>query len=263
MYHKERFFSKDNHLNDDAISIILDELRSIRTIKLPKEIDDHLDECQICKDIIMDLYFPSMTVCSSDEPKSKKVSEQFLINTSEKPTRRKQFIVRTAASLILIAFLSFIYLETTSDRHINNRRSINLNTKISHDHNLNIKKVKSDKVNRTTNKSIDKFSNNPNLESMVDSTERGLLTGDNSYRALKIPEDGIIFRWKNIPSKELSLIIVDNTNTTLFRFKIEGEKFELNKRLTPGLYYWKLSDRSNLYYVGKFYIKGESTSQTE
>jgi len=62
------------------------------------------------------------------------------------------------------------------------------------------------------------------------------------------------FSWGKIDSKKLTLSIVDNKNFIVFTFNVTENNFILNKKLLPGLYYWKLTDKNNLYYIGKFKI---------
>ncbi|MBK8705205.1 MAG: hypothetical protein IPN33_17645 [Saprospiraceae bacterium] len=68
--------------------------------------------------------------------------------------------------------------------------------------------------------------------------------------------EALRFAWKNAPEGELTLIILTNKEKEVHRSSVTAANYySFEAKLTPGLYYWKLEDASDLLHVGKFYIR--------
>ncbi len=256
------FFKSDGHINDVFTAICSDRLKAEREDLIPSEIRLHLENCEFCRNSVLDIFSSTL---SSVENSSQNLS---LFNEPE-PVRRSssyRFFLRTAATFLALAFISGIYLIMDNDEPVSikltqNRKEITIVNAGTESQNRGIIQEKiSDSDSRKevaflSQKTPDPFKDNPNLEYMVDSPHRGRLINIISPEFRITDRGKIIFKWENHINKELELKILNNLNETLYTFKAKGSIVEFKGNLSPGLYYWKLEDKENLYHVGKFLIE--------
>ncbi len=261
MFSKFKFIARDGHLTNSAVAMLLDEIRGIRGTKLPETAEKHLDECFICKEALIDTW--NMTK-SSELKKGNLIFINPLTTYSGKEKKKlfKSPFVRVAAGLSLVVLISIIYL-VVGKSNIKKatkpeNRSSSLLIKKSE-----IRGIKSNFTAMRNRGPKQRFLQNPNLESMIGSTERGRLTGTDNYNVKIVPDEKIIFSWNRNLKKKIILDILDNKNNLIYSFKINGRGYELKKRFTHGLYYWKISDERHLYYIGKFIINDKVIHQKE
>jgi len=261
MREKKNIFSKGRHLNETLIAICSDRLREEREFLIPNEARDHLENCELCRDAVLDIYVATVT--------DKKVKPIAPIFSDYKPIKKSyihKLILRTAATFTVLAFISGIYLMINREGSINMKlkeippKTIHINKMHNNKHKNHPKKIKIKKIHpskriKPAQPQRNPFKDNPNLEYMVDSPLRGKLIHIISPE-FRINERGkIIFKWKNHIDKHLILKILNNTNKTIYTLKTYKSRVEFKEKLSPGLYYWKLEDAENLYHVGKFIIE--------
>ncbi len=99
----------------------------------------------------------------------------------------------------------------------------------------------------------------PPLESLVGTVTRG-----SSFRLIKPLNSSIIlqsseleFLWKKDENEKVALTILDNTGKPVMGPILTADDHEKIKasRLKPGLYYFRIVNKDELIYVGKFTIK--------
>ena len=98
----------------------------------------------------------------------------------------------------------------------------------------------------------------PHLEEMI-----GMSLRSESLRVLAPAMDTlrtreIVFQWQT-DENNLSLKIIDNQEKTVFQSGPVHGVYRYHSTLTPGLYYWKLENREETLWVGKFYISPSMT----
>jgi hypothetical protein len=153
--------------------------------------------------------------------------------------------------------------------HKNNKTAIsnqnNRHSNISTNTNSRFKNHKSS--NPKTGRGVDNqnkdFRINPNLEYMINSQLRDETIKVNSPTNNSIVENNIVFNWESFASKPIQLKILNNENDILFEYSIQTNTFVLEETLSPGLYYWKLENQTDLLYVGKFFIGKQITVRAE
>jgi len=262
MTNERNFFRSDGHISDVFTAICSDRLREEREDLIPAEIRSHLERCESCRSSVLDIFSATLSSVESS-------GQELSIFNNPVPVRRSfsyRLSLRTAATFLVLAFITGIYLimdnnEPVSIKVVNKGMSIvvsNPDTKIQHKD--LIQKTHSGSNSRKevaapSRKAPDPFTNNPNLEYMVDSPHRGRLIHIISPEFRIIDSGKIMFKWENHIDKELKLKILNNRNETLYTFKVKGSKVEFIGNLSPGLYYWKLEDKESLYHVGKFLIE--------
>lgn len=107
----------------------------------------------------------------------------------------------------------------------------------------------------TAKKAIaDNFIPSPHLEDLVMTEYRS------SSIDIGAPKNGdtvmqpVVFQWKETGNL-LTLKIFSNHEKTILARQSLTNSFTLKKRLTPGLYYWKLESDEELLYTGKFVVQ--------
>lgn len=260
MTNKRDFFKSDGHISDIFTAICSDKLREEREDKIPAKIRLHLEDCESCRNSVLDIFSATLSSVENSKP------ELSLFNNPE-PVRRSfsyRLFLRTAATFLILAFITGIYLimdnkEPVNIKLVNKGKKIevlNQGSKIQKEDLIQKKHSDTKKeVAVSSRKAPDPFKDNPNLEYMVDSPHRGRLIHIISPEFRIIEKGKIVFKWENHIDKELKLKILNNLNETLYTFKARGSKVEFIGNLSPGLYYWKLEDKESLYHVGKFIIE--------
>ncbi len=256
MKEKNNIRSNSKHLNETIIAICSDRLREEREFLIPDEVRDHLENCESCRDAVLEIY-----VATENDKKVKPIPPIFSGYISEQKSYSYRLLLKTAATIIILVFISSIYLMINREGPINMKlkeipeKTTHINKMHDNKHKNHPKKINPSKRIKPARTQINPFKDNPNLEYMVDSPLRGKLIHIISPE-FRINERGkIIFKWKNHIDKHLILKILNNTNETIYTLKTDKSRVELKEKLSPGLYYWKLEDSENLYHVGKFIIE--------
>lgn len=260
MTNEKKCFGNDGHISDIFIAICSDRLREEREDMIPPEIRSHLEDCESCRNSVLDIFSATLASAENSNPESS------LFNNPE-PVRRSytyRLFLRTAATFLVLGFITGIYLLMNNNEPVSIKLAdksretgiINSGTKVQKKDLIHKKHSDSrKKVVTTLRKAPDPFKDNPNLEYMVDSPHRGRLIHIISPEFKVIEKGKIIFKWENHIDKELKLKILNNLNETLYTFNAKGSKVEFIGNLSPGLYYWKLEDKDSLYHVGKFLVE--------
>lgn len=262
MTKEKKFFRRDGHISDLFTAICSDRLSEDKENLIPEAVRSHLENCEFCRNAVLDIY--SSTLSPMKEPQS-----GLTLFSGHEPVKRSfsyRLFLRTAATFLVLAFITGIYLLMENDKPVNIRLakksakigSANLNKKSESNDLLYKKKSGINPVSETeiiSQTVHDPFKDNPNLEYMVDSPHRGRLIHIISPEFKSLEKGKIVFKWENHIDKDLELKIMNNLNEPLYTFKAKGSKVEFIGNLSPGLYYWKLEDKENLYHVGKFLIE--------
>jgi len=275
---------KDGHLSDQAAAFIVDSLlhRQALDTNMREEVLNHVEECKECKDKIIDvvtfLRNPDSIGAAPVQRQRKRQKRYFY--------RGKIAAVFVTFALLLFAYF-FIYKNPSvldvnrykTDDAKNNQLKQEIQVKKSDSPSGEIKsketkptvdiepiEPKPDEPAAGKKKSAQlpdpRYHVNPNLENMIGSHLRSgflevLTPIDNSE--LTSP---IHFSWKRGFVKPHTLKIVNNKNNVLYKYPVQGSSFDFKGKLRPGLYYWKLENRNELLYVGKFFVY-EATKDTK
>ena len=263
---KSNLFDK-GHLSDESTACYTNALLEGEFSTLPEEILTHVEACSDCKDRILEI---SMFLRNPD-------SSSFInsLNETLPDTRRKWYAYpkRLAAALFVAALLLstyfFVYKEgsilkemlfkssfTEKNKKIEAKIKMQQEMKTPHGKNQAAGK------NRVTKKNNhlppDNFRVNPNLESMIGTQYRSATTQILSPGNNSTLNGDIVFAWGKTFQGTLTLKIINNKNIVAYNYEVNGNRFLFKKKLTPGLYYWKLENQKDLLYLGKFFIKSNS-----
>jgi hypothetical protein len=254
----------NNHLDDKATALYVDAISRNQQSELPEDYLVHVQECTLCKDKILDL---SIFLRNPDRPSASLFSE---FSQSQREKRPWLNYRRVAAIFIVSALIIGAYLLVFKDAAIIKNRALlplkdNMNQETiqrkgevveagtnQQKHTVDISKTKTKKNLKKV--FAENYRVNPNLENMIGSKYRSadveiLSPHNNAYI-----KGEILFSWKRISHSPLTLKIINNKNEEFFDHLIKENKYLLKRRLSPGLYYWKLENKNDLLYIGKFFV---------
>jgi hypothetical protein len=63
------------------------------------------------------------------------------------------------------------------------------------------------------------------------------------------------FKWEGTEGETIYLVVLDHLGNERFALMTDSSEVRLPKRLSPGLYYWKLESAEDLLYLGKFVVR--------
>lgn len=258
----------EEHLNDYQTAQYLDFLLSSNRPSPPGKIMAHVETCCLCRDKILDLILDMKKLHTPD---IQKLSVQaFHIETVKKFHRsRSPIINKIAATFFLFAFFLTVYFMVikTSPLHQNNgippdpsqdHSRIDNNHKSPSNSETNFHnqgKISPATADKTRlNYQNHDFKVNSNLEFMINSQTRNETIKVASPENQSFYQGEITFNWESFGIKPVEIKILNNKNDILFRYTIHGESFLFKEKLPPGLYYWKMENKNDLLYVGKFFV---------
>jgi len=67
--------------------------------------------------------------------------------------------------------------------------------------------------------------------------------------------DTVVFYWKPEVDSALYLTIFNNRSIEIYHAKLKGKNMVLKKKLSPGLYYWKINTDNDNLFNGKITVK--------
>jgi len=251
------FFNSQEHLNEEGISLYTDALILGKKEELPSEILDHVENCQLCKNKIIELY----GICKDNS----------LYNTVTHPyfheAIKQQFnysiLYKIAASVLILVSIVLI----TKFLFRNQKKEIIISEEQCDSSSVKHDKIISDSIGSDQKEDSEhdhiyiaaNFNSNPVFESLIDES----LRSDNILKIISPQTDqqfslnkSIKFKWESESIENLKIIILNNRADRIIEIEdIIGNNATYNKELKPGLYYWKLESEDDLLYLGKFIVK--------
>lgn len=216
---KAIYFNQDNHLNDLAISLCVEALQTEQESRLPEEIQLHLQKCEICKREVLEFYEAYSYI--NQETSHENIGSGAKQAQGKRKIKNKFFF--SIAAVFLVALISTILLWPAFYSH---------------------KSFKSPE-----------YITNTELEDLVNEVYRSgevVFAQPENGATIRIP---VVFKWQANDIDTFYVRIMDNKENIVFETRTTVPSFKLTKKLSPGLYYWKLESKDDLLRVGKFYIK--------
>lgn len=265
MQKSEKKLFEKGHLTDDLTADYADALANGNLPPLPEQALEHVQECMDCKDKVLEM---SMFLRNPDAPSVAPVlsivEEE---DTPMVPRKRSAVPLRIAATFVLGALLLGAYFLVVNDgssiRELLFPSNASDPTEVT-DTGAPVKTQPAETGKTTTveppvktqpKPTPPQFRVNPNLENMIGTQYRSagihIIAPENN----SVQTGDILFEWKNTAPSPLTLKIITNRNHEVFSREAQNHRFTLQKRLTPGLYYWKLQNHNDLLYIGKFFVR--------
>jgi len=261
----------EEHLNEEGIAFYADALNADTLDNLPEVLLLHVESCNKCKKKIIFIN----QIISRDKIANEDFNHQFPDATPKKRRLPLQKLIRIAATIIFtvgVGASAYYYLGIKNNSNIKNNEVV-LNRDTSYKKSL-VKKNKVDQrkpgiivaeIDKNT-KSV-KVKNDKFALTMLESKLfENLIASSPRSQEVKIiapfinqhyaENDTIYFELKKPPTTSLTIKIYNNKGDKVFEEEnMTIVKCKISKKLSPGLYYWKLEKSDDLMYVGKFIVE--------
>jgi hypothetical protein len=263
----------EGHLSDESAALMVEALLHQEITHVPEIILTHVEACRGCKDKIMEVVTFLRSPDSAGELKQK------LLKKAKYRQDWHFYRGKIAAVFVVFALLAGVYFFIYKNPSFSNwflagpaadqqHQEVRVETtapttgtspgekKTVIDQGIkDVNEIKANVGKRKNGHSaVSRYRVNPNLENMIGSRVRSGLfevLGPGNGSVIKEP---IRFSWKKPLLSPHTLKIVNNKNQVLYTYTVQGNWFDFNETLVPGLYYWKLENQNELLYVGKFFI---------
>lgn len=273
-------YFEDGHANDHALALLADSLvtdekeyeaadpGAAPPKEIPGEVLDHVDQCSLCKDKILDVVMfmrnPEAVPAQIQPKQATPEKEHFPLSM---PQRDRTFYTGKiaavfAACAVMIGAYFLVFNNSSEIQKLqptarSTAPEIQPIPAVQPDSSQTTtaskpKKAAPPSTKKNTAPRVTRFDVNPTLENMIGSRLRS-----GTFEAVTPPDNSIVagiihFSWKKKLEKIHTLKIVNNRNTVLFTYQIDGSAMDIEEDLEPGLYYWKVENDNELLYVGKF-----------
>ncbi len=265
-------FIQDGHLTEEGLAVYADALHFHRLNTLPVDIRQHVEQCSDCKKKIMFID----SVMSSEEGQSKAVVEnENGVAGPDYPGRRRMLrIAAVIAPLVLLGGLAYFLLhlthvpqtttQTLPEVRDTIRTSKPLSTDTSGSQDINTRSkgsapTREEKVSDGSNlEDNPAYKESALFESLIASNYRGenVEVFAPSENQTYTPKDSIYFKFNRDNKDRIDIKIYDNQGKKIYQINnITGNNCVLDRKLTYGIYYWKLEINNKLVRVGKLVIK--------
>jgi len=281
MVTKNKYLSDTGHLKDEYISLYIDAHILDKVNELPQEILEHVEDCQVCKQNIINVYDLMKNIDSIKHEEHPYFNFKKSESINLKKTNFSVFF-RIAASLLIIICIGMTgyYFLNNTQRKINKfSKSENIlkdSTKLENntlEDSTDIKdrikedlkiKIEDSKREIEINELIaenelegEEFQVSPIMLSMLGTTSRS------DFLEVKEPKDSTIFKyeqvvnfsWNSDIEEEIKLKIFNYKDELVFESKeLKTDEFTLTEPLLSGAYIWKIESTDEMYYLGLFFI---------
>lgn len=258
---------KRRHLTNEEIARCAEALKFDKPDQIENNLVEHIEKCSDCQIKVNEI----LTLIKADNyiDKPNYVSDIYL---SEKKSKSDFKLFYTAASIAILIFIgAFLYwtlTKTNLKKEVytppkdNKKEIVQQNNQVSVPDKtpVNVDSVKQENLSYRQNNKPDSsiyMVYNP-LEGLIGSE----LRSNDEFDVIspingKVFKKGepVIFKWKSVSTDSITIIINNNRGNIIYISGITGNPYKINKKLSPGLYYWKALRKKELIYVGKFTVK--------
>ena len=243
-------FDETHHLTDEGIALYVDALKLGRTGTLPRPIQEHVQECLVCKQEITGLYDLITQIDGATgivEPVSGQRGQR---------VRDRRMIFRMAAGIAVLlglGGLTYLFLPHTPDGVLIQQP---LATSRPPDTTAEIAPGRIPPRRTPPSELLaSRFEPSPDLEDLVNDRTRSSETVVHGPRNDAVLHANIRFSWASPLPPPFTVTVLDNRRHAIQTAQCETDTLTLSLPLEPGLYYWKLSAEGDLLHVGKFIVR--------
>jgi hypothetical protein len=271
-------FNEEGHLDENSIALCSEWLIG-RIGSIDEDILDHLQKCPKCKSDaleiseIISLDKSSLNAGSTERDKFEETCAA-KYSPSIKPDTKMNFwrVAAVLAVLLTVTALtillkpggkgdggnSIVKLDSPAvikpGYDTTGKDTVDYGTRDTAGSGVVVESVEKDRY-------AENYNENPALEALVGTRFRS----GNKPSVQSPPEDTtimageeLLFMWSNKNNEDLELQILDNTGKQVETYTNAGlEDLLITFDLTPGLYYWKLLGKEELYQVGKISVSSK------
>ena len=236
------FFQQD-HLSEEGIALYVDALKLNRANELPSDVSVHVENCDVCKEQVIGVF-----ELLKDEVYPVDLKHPFFDRSIREPFPLYSSY-RIAAVVAGAALLGggYFYFMNQSPTH----------TSIKADSQLHAISPIDSQQSQIKNSEIliaDNFSESANMKDLMKIEFRSSAIQVLSPSNGETVKQPVIFKWNN-NNEPVRIKILTNKEVISTTATVTGSTFTLFKKLTAGLYYWKLETENELLFIGKFIVK--------
>jgi hypothetical protein len=242
------FFTDRHHLTEEGVALYVDALRLEQTVKLSAEIRIHVEGCEECQRQIVESH-----ELMKEIPVDRSMPHPYFDRQMREPAVRYTAyrIAAAVAGIALLAagFYAVVSRDTTPPAFTQQEQSTPFQETEANRTNA----VPDEPAPKNTVSEpvlADNFTESPNLEDLVHTDFRSSSVEVISPSNGDVVQTPILFKWKGT-DEAMTLKILTNKERTI----VSGDAFTVNKKLAPGLYYWKLETKKELVFIGKFLVR--------
>jgi len=278
------------HLNDEQIALYVDALRVDKADDLSPEILSHIKDCKPCHRQAIDLY--SML---GDVDYAQVGPHPTLDKKAAKVLNMPRLLMRLAAAIALLIVASFFFNKNADINNpgdlVNETTPVEHNVVEQPVQKPEVKIPKQEALSQPAKEEVivqeepikiaPPKQKKPQPKSILPATDENvrdlyaanfvpseeldemgsLALRSTSFKVLQPkqatsfkPNTKISFQWEG-DDITYFLILMDNKGTELHKATLNANSFELDVKLVPGLYYWKLDREDDLLHVGSFTVE--------
>ena len=218
-----------NHLSEEGLALAAEAMDSQELESLPEEIQDHLGDCQECREGVSDIY---QIILQSGMQEEKGMRPFFGKGAGHKQSSRRLYWLKYAAVFLLLATaLAWSGLRLFSPEHPALRKMASV---------FGIEYA-------------DPFAPDPLVETLV-----GAIFREDDFQLLApaptdtlVPGDVLHLQYTGYHPISLQFKLMTNQGREVEEYVVKGGAALLRLPEVPGLYYWRLSDGSDLLFLGR------------
>lgn len=236
-------FFTNNHLNENGIALVVDGLMLNRMNSLPLEIQSHVEECDTCKQQII-----QVSELMRDQPIPATGKHPFF-DAEKKGSSILQQYYRAAAAVLILFTGGMLYFLMFEEQQGGQRGQPQLQSSV--DSTARFEKKESPYEQHLI---AEHFLPSPNLDDLIQSEFRSTSVEVLTPSIGATVQPPITFRWTQV-NRPVTLKILTNKEVILLTTIVSTDTFFTSKRFKPGLYYWKLEGMDELLFIGKFFVQ--------
>jgi hypothetical protein len=243
MHSTDQFFT-DEHLNDSGIALYVDAIVLDRTEALPDSVLSHVEECDTCKHQIL-----QVAELVRMQPRNSTIVHPFFDAPIVQPTSFPVWYRIAAVFLVLVAAGTIFFLvNTTEHTGLPDMSTV----RPAADTAKSV--IEMQTVEQSSALIAEHFAPSPNLDDLVQSEFRSAavdVLAPSNGESVRPP---ITFRWRH-SGHPMKLKVLSNKEITVLTAIVTADSFTTAKKFEPGLYYWKLENREELLFIGRFFVR--------
>ena len=242
------------HLTEEGVALYADALLLQRSDELPTSLREHVEGCLECEMQIMGVYEISKKLgpvsVSTPHPYFDRESSGNKVRelAARYTTYYRIAAVIGGAALLAAGYYALMNGSTHEPTIISQQNKPAQQTVVEQP------KATAAPKQETAQLLADNFAESSNLEDLTHGEFRSTTVEVLSPSVGQAVRQPIVFQWKNM-DEPVTIKILSNKERTLVSSTVKGNSYTFKKKLSQGLYYWKLESEKELLFVGKFLVK--------
>jgi hypothetical protein len=218
--------------------------------------EEHLLFCEECQQIL-ETRKSTINAIRHSISETNQIQKEYFSVTKKNRTNRMWFVIKVAATVIIILSLSFLirylYYNEPGDNKPDKITQLKDTSKVLKSNEIDKNRVSKNDDNKIFTESFkelpeyEKFIKNPLRSDNLEVFSPGI-------GQVILMNKKIEVRWESESINTLHIAIFNNHANQVFEKQITKE-IKINPHLNPGLYYWQLETDDEALFTGKFLIK--------